>query len=60
MIWYHKGSPHVLFWDEKRSCVGRGGLLCGNSVPKIELDFCPDQCCGPFGPKLHETSSYDT
>ena len=38
MIWYHKGSPPVLFWDENRSCLGRGGLSCGNSVPKFELD----------------------
>jgi hypothetical protein len=26
MIWYHKGSPPVLFWDEKRPWLGRGGL----------------------------------
>ena len=56
--WYHKGSPPVFFWDEKRSCLGRGGLLCGNSVPKFELNFCPDHWSGPFGPKLHEPSSY--
>ena len=42
MIWYHKGNPPVLFWDENRSCLGRGGLLCGNSEPNFELDFCPD------------------
>ena len=54
----HKGSPPVLFWDEKRPCLGRGGLLCGNSVPKFELYFCPDHRGGPFGPKLHEPSSY--
>jgi hypothetical protein len=58
MIWYHKGSPPVLFWDEKRSCLGRGGLLFGNSVPKFELDSYPDNWGGPFGPKLHELSSY--
>ena len=44
--------------DEKRSCLGRGGLKCGNSVPKFELDFCPDHWGGPFGPKLNEPSSY--
>ena len=38
--------------------MGRGGLLCGNSVPKFELDFCPDHWGGPFDPKLHEPSSY--
>ena len=58
LFWYHKGSPPVLFWDEKRPWLGRGGLLCGNSVPKFELDFCPDHWVGPFGPKLHETSRY--
>ena len=58
MFWYHKGSPPVLFWDEKRSCLGRGGLLCGNSVPKLVLDFCPDHWGGPFGPKLYKPSSY--
>jgi len=52
MIWYHKGSPPFLFWDEKRSCLGRGGLLCGSSVPIFELDFCPDHWGGPFGPNL--------
>ena len=29
MIWYHKGSPPVLFWDEKGPWLGRGGLYCG-------------------------------
>ena len=58
MIWYHKGSHPVLFWDEKRSCLGRGGLLCVNSVPNFELDFCPDHWGGPFVPKLHEPSNY--
>jgi hypothetical protein len=58
MIWYHKGSPPVLFWDEKRPWLGRGGLLCGNSVLKCELEFCPDHWGGPFGPKFHEPSSY--
>jgi hypothetical protein len=58
MIWYHKGSPPVLFWDEKRPWLGRGGLLCGNSVPKFVLYFCPDHWGGPVGPKLHEPSSY--
>jgi len=38
--------------------LGRGGLLCGNSVPKFELDVCPDHWVGPFGSKLHEPSSY--
>jgi len=57
MIWYHKGSPPILLWDEKRSCLGRGGLLCGISVPKFELDFCPVHWGGPIGPKLHEPSS---
>jgi hypothetical protein len=57
MIRYHKGSP-VLFWDENRSCLGRGGLLCENSVPKFELDFCPDHWGSLFGPKPHEPSSY--
>jgi len=58
MIWYHKRSHPVLFWDEKRPWLGRGGLKCGNSVPKFELDFCPDHWGGPFGPKPHEPSSY--
>jgi hypothetical protein len=26
MIWYHKGSHPVLFWDERRPWLGRGGL----------------------------------
>ena len=26
MVWYHKGSPPVLFWDEKRPWLRRGGL----------------------------------
>jgi len=26
MIWYHKGSPPVLFWDAKRPWLGRSGL----------------------------------
>jgi hypothetical protein len=26
MILYHKASPPVLFWDEKRPWLGRGGL----------------------------------
>ena len=58
MIWYHKGSHPVLVWEEKRSYLGRGGLLCENSVPKFVLDFCPVHWGGPFGPKLHEPSSY--
>ena len=29
-----------------------------NSVPKIEVYFCPDHWGGPFGPKPHEPSSY--
>ena len=52
MIWYHKRSPLVLFWDEKRPWLGRGGLWCGNSVPKFELYFCPDHWGGPFGPNF--------
>ena len=58
MIWYHKGSLPALFWDKKRPWLGRGGLECGNPVPEIELYFCPDHWGGPFGPKLHEPSSY--
>jgi hypothetical protein len=57
MIWYHKGSPPALFWDEKRPWLGRDGLQCGNSVPNFKLDFYPDHWGGPFGPKLHEPSS---
>jgi hypothetical protein len=38
MIWYRKGPP-VLFWDEMRLWLGRGGLLCGNSVPKFWTGF---------------------
>jgi len=31
--------------------MGRGGLICGNSVPKFELDYCSDHWGGPFGPR---------
>ena len=47
----------VLIWDEKRPWLGRGGLICGNSMPKFELDFCPDHWGSPLDLKLHETSS---
>ena len=39
MIWYNKGSPPVWFWEEKRSCLECGSLLCGNSVPKFWLNL---------------------
>ena len=35
-----------------------GGSIRKHSVPKFELDFCPDHWGSPFGLKLHETSSY--
>jgi len=49
---------NLLFWDEKRSWLGRGGLWCGYSVPRFELDFCPDHWGGPFGPKLHDMNHH--
>jgi hypothetical protein len=58
VIWHHKGSVAILFWDEKRLWLGNGGLKCENSVPKFELDFCPDHWGSFFGLKLHESSSH--
>ena len=26
IVWYQRGSPPVLFWDEKRPWIRRGGL----------------------------------
>jgi len=43
---------------EKRPWVECGGSKHKYSVPKFELDFCPDHWGSPFGLKLHETVSY--
>jgi hypothetical protein len=54
----HKISTPVMFRVEKRPWVECGGLIRKHSVPKFELDFCPDHWCSPLGLKIHETSSY--
>jgi hypothetical protein len=58
MIWYHKGSVAILFWDEKRLWLGSGGLKCENSVPKFERESHTDQWGGPIDPKFCGPSSY--
>jgi len=58
MIWYHKGSVAILFWDETRLWLGSGGLKCENSVPKFERKSHPDHWGGPIDPKLCGPSSY--
>ena len=54
---HHKSSTPVVFWGGKRPWVECGGSIRKHSVPTFELDFCPDHLGGPFGLKLHETSS---
>ena len=39
----HKRSTPVVFWGEKRPWVDCGGSIRKHSVPKFELDFCPDR-----------------
>ena len=61
MILYHKGNPPVMFWDERGP--GWGVVACNvetqcQKILNFELDFCPGHWVGPFGPKLHEPSSY--
>ena len=58
MIWYHKGSVAILFWDQKRLWLGSGGLKCENSVPKFEREYHPDHWGGPIDPKLCGPSSF--
>ena len=58
MIWYHKGNVAILLWDEKRLCLGSGGLKCESSVPKFERESHPDHWGGPIDPKLCGTYSY--
>jgi len=57
--WYgiiSKSSCLVLGW--KGALVGAWWPVLWNSVPKFELDFCPDHWVGPFGPKLHLVISF--
>jgi hypothetical protein len=58
VIWHHKGSVAILFWDEKRLWLGNGGLKCENSVPKFERETHPDPWGGPIDPKLCKPTSY--
>jgi hypothetical protein len=55
---HHERITSVVFLGEKRPWVECGGSICKHSVPKFELDFCPDHWGSPFGLKPHETSSY--
>jgi len=52
VIWYYKGSVAILFWDEKRLCLGSGGLNCENSVPKFERESHPDHWGGRLTPNF--------
>jgi hypothetical protein len=47
-----------VFWGGKRPWVECGGSIRKHSVPKFELDSCPDHWGSQLGLKLHETSSY--
>jgi hypothetical protein len=58
MIYCHKGSVAILFWDEKRLWLGSGGLTCENPVPKFEQESHPDHWGGLIDPKLCGPSSY--
>ena len=46
MIWYHKGSVAILFWDEKRLWLGSGGLKQEYSVPNFERKSHPPRPLG--------------